>query len=62
MKEAVILILSILVCYLLWRLFSIKYTLKKAEKELREISAEPEENRIVSFLFRIKRWKHFFVL
>ena len=49
MKEAVILILSILVCYLLWRLFSIKYTLKKAEKELREISAEPEENRIVKF-------------
>ena len=49
MKEAVILILSILVCYLLWRFFSIKYTLKKAEKELREISAEPEENRIVKF-------------
>ncbi len=49
MKEAVILILIILVCYLLWRLFSIKYTLKKAENELREISAEPEENRIVKF-------------
>lgn len=49
MKEAAILILSILVCYLLWRLFAIKYTLKKAEKELREISGEPEENRIVKF-------------
>ena len=32
MKEAVILILSILVCYLLWRLFSIKYTLKKSRE------------------------------
>lgn len=47
MKEGMILILSILVCYFLWRLFAIKYTLKKAEKELRGISAEPEENRIV---------------
>lgn len=47
MKEGMILILSILVCYFLWRLFAIKYTLKKAEKEIRGISAEPEENRIV---------------
>ena len=59
MKEAVILILSILVCYLLWRLFSIKYALKKAEKELREISAEPEENRIVKFPVSDKTMEEF---